>query len=248
MTLALDPANSRLEGRDDFYQGAEAALLAAAVAGYEAEAGLARARFYESAARGRPEVPGEIRRNVELRHHGHAYSFRVARLGTDLFRVEIEGRSLDVRAGAPGPAGRSLACGDRSWRVSLAEQGSRLLVEVDGVLHRVERDDGGLVRSPGPAVVVSLAVQEGDEVAAGDPLAVLEAMKMETVLRAQAPGRVRKVLVHPNSQVGTGGSLLVLEPVDRPAALAPTGEDRVRFDALAEAAPREAAAWRRSTA
>lgn len=219
------------------HRGSEAALLAAAVAGYETEAGLARARFYESAARGRPEIPQEIGRNVELRYRGQAYSFRVSRLGNELFRVEIDGLQLDVRAGAPGRTGRTLSRGDRSWRVSLAEQGSRLLVEVDGIPHHVERDAGGVVRSPVPAVVASVSVQEGDEVAAGDPLVVLEVMKLETTVHAQAAGRVRKVLARRNAKVGTGDPLVILEPAIRAESPRPGGGRRVRFDTLAESEP-----------
>ncbi|HEY2289261.1 MAG TPA: carbamoyl-phosphate synthase subunit L, partial [Thermoanaerobaculia bacterium] len=79
-------------------RGAEAALLAAAVATYEEELALARARFQASAARGRPEVPKEIGRAVELRHRGHEYLFRVSRLDGRLFRVETEGTRLEVLA------------------------------------------------------------------------------------------------------------------------------------------------------
>jgi acetyl-CoA carboxylase carboxyltransferase component/pyruvate/2-oxoglutarate dehydrogenase complex dihydrolipoamide acyltransferase (E2) component len=212
-------------------RGAEAALLAAAVAGYEEDLALARSRFYASAARGRPEVPKEIGRAVELRHRGHEYLFRVSRLDPRLFRVEVEGIRLEVLAEPPGRTGRTIACGGRSWRISLAAQESRLLVEVDGIPHRIERDAGGIVRSPAPAVVVSLAVREGDEVAAGDPLAVLEAMKMETLVTAPGPGRVRKVLVRRNAQVGTGGPLLSLEPLDRGGGATVPGP-RVRFESL----------------
>ncbi|HEY2291235.1 MAG TPA: carboxyl transferase domain-containing protein, partial [Thermoanaerobaculia bacterium] len=212
-------------------RGAEAALLAAAISGYEEELALARSRFYASAVRGRPEVPKEIGRAVELRQRGNEYLFRVSRLDRRLFRVEAEGVRLEVLAEPPGRTGRALSCGGRSWRVSLAAQESRLLVEVDGIPHRIERDAGGIVRSPAPAVVVSLAVREGDEVAAGDPLAVLEAMKMETTVVAPGPGRVRKLLTRRNAQVGTGGALLALEPVDRAAAAAIRGP-RVRLDSL----------------
>jgi acetyl-CoA carboxylase carboxyltransferase component/biotin carboxyl carrier protein len=211
-------------------RGSEAALLAAAIAGYEAELELARKRFYDSASRGRPEVPEEIGRAVELCYRGQSYAFRVARLDRWRFRTEVEGRSLEVLAEAPGRTGRRISCGDRSWRISIAVQGSRQIVEVDGIPHRVEREEGGIVRSPAPAVVVSLAVQEGDEVAAGDPLAVLEAMKLETTLLAERPGRVRKVFVRKNAQVGTGGPLLVLDPAAREDRSADGG--RVRFDSL----------------
>ncbi|HEV7785117.1 MAG TPA: hypothetical protein VGQ28_07260, partial [Thermoanaerobaculia bacterium] len=123
-------------------RGAEVALLAVAIAAYEEESAAARSRFYESAARGRPEVPREIGRIAELRHRGHAYLLRVACLGHGLFRIEVDGRRLEVRAGHAGRTGRSLACGEKSWRVSLAPQGSRKLVEVDGIPHRVEQEDG----------------------------------------------------------------------------------------------------------
>ena len=120
-------------------RGAEVALLAAAVDGYEAESAVDRARFYESAARGRPEVPREVGRAIELRHRGHAYLFHVARVGHDLFRIEVDSRRLEVRAGLPGRTGRALACGEKSWRVAVASQGGRQLVEVDGIPHRIER-------------------------------------------------------------------------------------------------------------
>ena len=86
-------------------------------------------------------------------------------------------------------------------------------IEVDGVSHRIDRDDGGIVRSPSPAVVVSIAVKPGDRVAAGDPVAVLEAMKMEMQVVAPFAGKVRQVLTIPYVQVGTGAPLLQIEPL-----------------------------------
>jgi len=221
-------------------RGADAALLAAAIATFDSELDLAKTRFFSSAGRGRPEVPREIGRAVELWHRGHAYLFRVARLGLRHYRLEVDGRTLDLRTDPPARTGRRLTCGGRSWHTSVSSQqgaqGRDLLVEVDGIPHRVSRDAGSVVRSPAPAVVVSLAVQEGDTVADGQPLAVLEAMKVETSVLAPAAGRVRKVLVRKNAQVGAGAPLLVLEPMapvegfsDVPAGSADTAA-RVRFD------------------
>ena len=129
-------------------RGAEVALLAAAIASYEAESAAVRARFYESAGRGRVEVPEEIGRAVELLHRGHAHHFQVACLAPGLFRIEADGRPLEVRAGLPGRTGRTLACGEKSWRVSLAAEESRWLVEVDGIPHRIDQGEDG--RSPTP--------------------------------------------------------------------------------------------------
>ena len=213
-------------------RGAEAALLGAAIAGYEADLDLARARFHASAARGRPEVPKEIGRAVELRYRGQEYLFRVARLDRRRFRLEVDGLRLEVLADRPGRTGRTIARGERSWRVAIATQGDRQLVEVDGIPHRIERESGEVVRAPGPAVVVALAVQEGDEVAAGAPVAVLEAMKLETTVIAPRSGRVRRVLARKGSHVGTGAPLLVLAPVAAEDGAAPAAGRRVRFDAL----------------
>jgi propionyl-CoA carboxylase alpha chain len=54
-------------------------------------------------------------------------------------------------------------------------------------------DSGKAVRCPMPGLVVSIAVSEGQEVKAGETLAVVEAMKMENVLRAERDGVVKKI-------------------------------------------------------
>src|SRR5829696_4001207 len=56
-------------------------------------------------------------------------------------------------------------------------------------------DSTKAVRCPMPGLVLSVAVVEGQEVKAGEPLAVVEAMKMENVLRAERDGTVKKVNV-----------------------------------------------------
>ena len=68
----------------------------------------------------------------------------------------------------------------RRFHVVSVSQGLTSRIEVDGVSHQVDRDDGGVVHAPAPSVVVSIAVKVGDTVEVGDRLAVLEAMKMET--------------------------------------------------------------------
>ena len=144
-----------------------------------------------------------------------------------------------------------MTLGERSWRVAIATQGNRQIVEVDGIPHRVERESWEVVRSPATGVVVSLAVQEGDEVAAGDPLAVLEAMKVETTVVAPGAGRVRKVLARRHSHVVTGAPLLMLAPLSPP--LSPSAAEaqdppapgrRVRLASLAP--PPDAAAGTRA--
>jgi biotin carboxyl carrier protein len=61
-----------------------------------------------------------------------------------------------------------------------------------------------------PGLVVRLLVVEGDAVAAGQPIVVLEAMKMEHTIAAPAAGTVTSVAVTVGSQVETGSLLAVV--------------------------------------
>jgi biotin carboxyl carrier protein len=77
--------------------------------------------------------------------------------------------------------------------------------------HRTAGGGVGTLTAPMPARVVKLAVAEGDQVQANQPLVVLEAMKMEHVVEAPRAGVVRQVCVEPGQQVAAGALLLELE-------------------------------------
>ncbi len=64
------------------------------------------------------------------------------------------------------------------------------------------------VTAPLPGVVKSIAVQPGDEVAAGDPLLVIEAMKMNNVIRASRVGTIAALHISEGRQVAHGDLLL----------------------------------------
>jgi propionyl-CoA carboxylase alpha chain len=62
--------------------------------------------------------------------------------------------------------------------------------------------------SPMPGLLVSLAVKEGQEVKAGEPLAVVEAMKMENVLKAERDGVVKKIAESPGASLAVDQVIL----------------------------------------
>ena len=66
-------------------------------------------------------------------------------------------------------------------------------------------------RSPMPGVIMSVAVKEGDQVVTGDEVCILEAMKMQQVLRADWTGIVTKVHVIAGQQVLDGAPIVELE-------------------------------------
>jgi len=69
-------------------------------------------------------------------------------------------------------------------------------------------DTGKAVRCPMPGLVVSLAVSEGQEVKAGETLAVVEAMKMENILRAERDGTIKKIRVKQGDSVAVDAVIM----------------------------------------
>ncbi|WP_337170503.1 biotin/lipoyl-containing protein [Gemmatimonas aurantiaca] len=67
------------------------------------------------------------------------------------------------------------------------------------------------LKAPMPGLVVRIAVAVGDEVSTGQPLVVVEAMKMENELRATAPGRVTAIRAEQGMAVDKGAVLLEME-------------------------------------
>jgi len=191
---------------------ADIALAQAAIEAYEGELSVEKAQFYASALRGRPQLRCEVGRTVDLRYKGQPYALGVSRLGPRQYRLECEGSRADVHIDRLGAFEYWLTGHDRRFHVVSVDQGLNYRIEVDGVSHRVERDDGGVVHAPSPAVVISILVKPGDRVSAGDRLAVLEAMKMEMQVVAPFSGRVRQVMTIPNVQVPVGAPLLQIEP------------------------------------
>ncbi len=67
------------------------------------------------------------------------------------------------------------------------------------------------IRAPIPGLVVKVLVEPGQQVAEGQPLLILEAMKMENDLRAPHAGTVHEVRVQPGAQVALGQALALIK-------------------------------------
>ena len=85
------------------------------------------------------------------------------------------------------------------------------LVPQDPLDRETEAAGGGLTLSPMPGLVKAVFVAPGQQVAFGDPLAILEAMKMEHTLTAARDGTVAEVLAAAGDQVEAGAPLIRLE-------------------------------------
>ncbi len=218
----------RAEGRLAAREHSAVALAAAGIEAYLDEEEVSRQRLLTSAHGGRPQVQHDPGRPLDLRLRGTGYRVSVARVGPARFRVGVSGGGgmhwADVELERFDAHSGRITVNGRRFRLVSATHGTIHLVEVDGVTHRISRDEGGIIRSPAPALVVATPLSAGDEVEPGAPVLVLESMKMETVLRAPFRARVRECAVAVGSQVDAGAPLMRLEPAAEAGAEASAGQ------------------------
>jgi propionyl-CoA carboxylase alpha chain len=98
--------------------------------------------------------------------------------------------------------------GERAW---IGGHGASSVLDVQPRFPSVEIDQRGTLAAPMPGLVLSVNVQVDDNVAAGDIVAILEAMKMEIEIVAPVAGRVAAVNVESGSQVDAGKIVAVIE-------------------------------------
>jgi propionyl-CoA carboxylase alpha chain len=125
--------------------------------------------------------------------------------GAPVWRGMVDGRpaTVQVRAIPNGFALSYRGVEIRAYVYTEREAGYARLMPV-----RKAGDSGKQVVCPMPGLVVSIAVREGQEVKAGETVAVVEAMKMENVLRAEIDGTVKKINAKPGDSLAVDAVIL----------------------------------------
>jgi biotin carboxyl carrier protein len=139
-----------------------------------------------------------------------------------IHRVVVDGIESVVEVRRRDAAGLVLAVDGHQYRIDLLRAGRTRTVAVRGEVHTFTPETGmpadhavGVIATPNvtapmPGKVLQVHVKAGDAVAGGDPLLILEAMKMETRLAAEADGIVDQVHVAAGDMVDGGQLLIVL--------------------------------------
>jgi len=134
----------------------------------------------------------------------------VVRIDDESFRATAEGHRIRVE-GAPGGIAWAVSAGDIRW------------VYYDGRVYELEVQEPGRRRAsptqasltaPMPATVRQVRVAAGDRVSRGDTLLILEAMKMELPVRAEADGTVVAVHCREGEMVQPDRPLIDVGPVE----------------------------------
>jgi biotin carboxyl carrier protein len=158
--------------------------------------------------------------------NGRAHEVEVVeRLGELV--IAVDGRELDLAYEEVDRLGQiALLSQGRSWGASIEGDEHHVVATIAGHVYEVEIEDereraahaaaresgkgGGAVKSVMPGVVVKLLVEEGDTVEKGQPLLLLEAMKMQNEISAPSAGVVKALHVREKEAVASGAKLVTL--------------------------------------
>jgi 3-methylcrotonyl-CoA carboxylase alpha subunit len=139
---------------------------------------------------------------MSLRNDGRQWPFAARHLGGERHDVRIGERRATLTVYAHGERVAVFAPGD-----------SIVLQHIDPIAHAGEgATEGGRLTAPMPGKVIAFMARAGDAVKQGQPLAVMEAMKMEHTLSAPRDGTVAELLYAVGDQVNEGSELLRLTP------------------------------------
>lgn len=208
-TSWLDKWNEKRAPTAEF--APEAFLLAAVLSYREARAALTASFFLDPGSITHDKIAPSDGLEFDLSYRGKQHRTRVFASGAARYRVHFDGRVVPVHlAVSTGNAAR-LQFDGRDLRVLYDVTDVHIRVEVEGHVHRFGRQTAGQVRANAPSMVVSLAVEVGSRVEAGDPLGMLEAMKMEIGFDAPVSGVVTEIRARKGQQVAAGEVILVID-------------------------------------
>ena len=122
------------------------------------------------------------------------------------YTATVNGKNVAVQLNAAGDAYTATVNG-KSFTVKVAEG----TVAPAAAAAPAASGNAVPLPSPLPGTVVKIAVAEGDEVAEGDVILVIEAMKMETEIKAPKAGIVREISVTQSQVVAAGDTLAMIE-------------------------------------
>jgi propionyl-CoA carboxylase alpha chain len=143
---------------------------------------------------------------------GHTYAVRGDwKPGDAMFRGDVNARPVCIQIDRDGVAWRLTHAGSQAHIKLLTERGAemhRMMPE------KVAPDMSRYLLSPMPGLLVRVAVEVGEEVKAGQELAVVEAMKMENILRAERDGKVANIHAEAGASLAVDERILEFETAD----------------------------------
>jgi biotin carboxyl carrier protein len=153
---------------------------------------------------------------INYEHENHVYNVTIERRNKFFF-ITYDNTEYKVEAEEIKPGQFKIKIADRIIKSIITEGEKEKYVFVNGQVFKVKpieltgkkkvrKKEEGNLSSPISGKVVSVKVKEGDLVKKGEVLMVIEAMKMEYLIRAPYNGKIKKINFKQNDQVEIGQS------------------------------------------
>jgi 3-methylcrotonyl-CoA carboxylase alpha subunit len=167
-------------------------------------------------------MSGSATRRFDLEAAGTHHTVLLSRHHRGGMTLTVEGEAVEFAVQSADAETHELFLGTERVRVKTYAQGERVavfsaegsavLTEVDLIAHAGDGPaEGGRLTAPMPGKLIAFLAQAGDSVTKGQPLAVMEAMKMEHTISSPRDGTVAELLFAVGDQIGDGAELLKLE-------------------------------------
>ncbi len=168
-------------------------------------------RLFGAATRRFDLAAGDTHHEVLLaRHHRGGMTLTVEGEVIEFAVQSLDAETHELFLGQDRVRVKTYAQGERV--AVFSAEGSAVLTEVDVIAHAGDgATEGGRLTAPMPGKLVAFLAQAGDTVSKGQPLAVMEAMKMEHTISSPRDGKVAELLFAVGDQVTDGAELLKLE-------------------------------------
>lgn len=146
-------------------------------------------------------------KQYKFKINGNDYNVAINSTNGNLADVTVNGVSYQVEMENSMPAASPVQAAPQASAPAPAPQPAVAAAPAPAAKPAGE---GKAVTSPLPGVIIEVSVKEGDTVAAGQKVAVLEAMKMENEIQAEKAGVVTKIHVSKGDSVLEGASIVTI--------------------------------------
>jgi len=139
------------------------------------------------------------------------YSADVTKIDKNKFHVIVDNKSLNIELLEKSENGKSqlILINGKKHNAEIKDKYDILLHELG--MDKIVTSKSGNLKAPMPGLVLRIDVKEGDSIKVGDSLIVLEAMKMENVIKAHGEGVVKKINVTLRQAVEKNTVLMEIE-------------------------------------